>query len=189
MPRLAPLTGRTAKLRDPAVRTYARHAARQSVRATLRGHRGAYLQPGVTIKGPGEVILHPGARIRRDARIYVGPDARLEVHPGGIIGTRATVNVETELVVGSGCEISWDVDIMDTDFHTIVGPNGPRVRSQPIHLGRGVLVGARAIILKGADVGEGAVIAAGAVVTGRVAAGTLVAGNPARVVGEVTSWK
>jgi acetyltransferase-like isoleucine patch superfamily enzyme len=183
------LASRAAKLRDPAVRAYARRAATEGLRAALRGHRGAYIQPGVTIRGPGEVILHPGSRIRRDARIYVGPGARLEVHPGGIIGIRATVNVETEFVVGPGCELSWDVEVMDTDFHNIIGPSGPRVRTKPVHLGRGVLVGARAIILKGANVGDGAVVAAGAVVTGDVAPGTVVAGNPARVVGEVTSWK
>jgi acetyltransferase-like isoleucine patch superfamily enzyme len=180
---------RVAKLRDPAVRAYARRRGIEGIRATLRGHRGAYLQRGVSIRGPGKVVLHPGARIRRDARIYVGPDARLEVHAGGIIGIRATINVETEVVIGPGCEMSWDVEVMDTDFHTLVGPNGPRVRTAPVHLGRRTLIGARAIILKGTSVGEGSVIAAGAVVRGVVPPGVVMAGNPARPVSEVTSWK
>ena len=41
------------------------------------------------------------------------------------------------------------------------------------------------MILKGVSIGDGAVVGAGAVVTKDVAAGDIVAGNPARVVGSV----
>jgi acetyltransferase-like isoleucine patch superfamily enzyme len=46
-----------------------------------------------------------------------------------------------------------------------------------------VFIGARAIILKGAVLRQGAVVGAGAVVTGTVERYSIVAGNPARVVG------
>ena len=47
----------------------------------------------------------------------------------------------------------------------------------------------RAIILAGVTIGEGAIVAAGSVVTKDVPAGTLVAGNPARVIRETGPWK
>jgi len=84
--------------------------------------------------------------------------------------------------------MSWDVQIMDTDFHDIVRPTGTAVRSAPIVIGAHVLVGARAMILKGVTVGDGAIIAASAVVSRDVEAGAIVAGNPARVVGHAVDW-
>ncbi len=66
------------------------------------------------------------------------------------------------------------------------------VRSQPWQSSRGVTIGcdvwigAGAIILPGAEVEEGAIVGAGAVVTGKVPSYAVVAGVPARVIGERT---
>ena len=48
-------------------------------------------------------------------------------------------------------------------------------------IGPNAWIGARAVLLAGASVGEDAVVAAGAVVTAPVPAGAVVGGNPARV--------
>lgn len=58
-------------------------------------------------------------------------------------------------------------------------------RAAPIRIGADVWVGGRAVVLPGVTVGERAVVGAGAVVTRDVPAGTLVLGNPARVVREL----
>lgn len=160
------------------------------LRASARGHHGIKLQPGVKMAGRGTYDLRPGAIIRRRARIHVGSGARLTVMPGAAVGARNTINVETGVTLHEGAELSWDVEIMDTDFHDIEFEDGRRhVRSAPISIGRHVLIGARAIILKGVTIGDGAIVAAGAVVTRDVAPGAIVAGNPARPVGRATSWR
>jgi len=57
--------------------------------------------------------------------------------------------------------------------------------TKPIKIGKGVWIGARAIILKGVTVGEGAIVGAGSVVTKDVPPWTIVAGNPARIIREI----
>ena len=52
----------------------------------------------------------------------------------------------------------------------------------PIVVGKDVWIGAHATILKGVTIGDGAIIAAGAVVTRDVPPNTIAAGVPARVV-------
>ncbi len=57
------------------------------------------------------------------------------------------------------------------------------IRIGRVHIGRRVYVGAGAIILPGVTVGDESVIGAGSVVRRDVAPGTVVAGNPAAVIG------
>ncbi len=52
-------------------------------------------------------------------------------------------------------------------------------------LRRGCRIGASAVILPGVEIGEGALVGAGAIVSRSVPAGMLVRGQPARVLGDV----
>ena len=56
------------------------------------------------------------------------------------------------------------------------------LKYKPIVIKKKVWIGARAIILPGVIVGEGAVVASGAVVTKDVEAGSIVGGNPAKII-------
>lgn len=56
----------------------------------------------------------------------------------------------------------------------------------PIRIGKKVWIGANATVVPGVSIGDGAVIAAGAVVTKDVPARTVVAGVPAKVVKEIS---
>ena len=59
---------------------------------------------------------------------------------------------------------------------------------QPVHIGDHVWIGARAVVLKGVTIGDGAIVAAGAVVVDNVPPRALAAGVPARVVREEIEW-
>ncbi len=58
---------------------------------------------------------------------------------------------------------------------------------KPIDIGADVWVGAGALILPGVTIGSGTVIGAGSVVTRDVPAGVFAAGNPCRVIREITA--
>lgn len=167
------------------IRRYTEYA-----RGILRGHPGVRIGARVKLTGPGTYNLARGTHLAPDARIWVGPGATLTMAHGSKIGPRSVVNVESGLTIGDDTGISWEAQLMDTDFHPITRPNGDTyAHTSAIQLGKHVLVGTRAMILKGVRVGDGAVIAAGSVVTRDVEAGEIVGGNPAKSLGVAANWK
>lgn len=132
--------------------------------------------------------------LRFGANVSLWPDVAFFLDGAGAtisIGDRTYINLRAEIAcvrsvaIGRDCAISWDVAIMDTDFHEIVGGGEP---VGEVRIDNHVLVGARAIILKGVHVGEGAIIAANSVVTKDVPPRSLVAGSPAKIVRTNVEW-
>lgn len=82
--------------------------------------------------------------------------------------------------IGEGALVGHDV-VFATLNHHMAPAERPQCDAAPIHIGKGVWIGSKAVILGGVTVGDYAVIAAGAVVTKDVPAMTVVGGVPARV--------
>ena len=86
-----------------------------------------------------------------------------------------------EVEIGDQTQIGPGVQILAADH-----PRDPDERAaglefgRPVTIGRNVWIGGGAIILPGVTIGDDAVVGAGSVVTGDVAAGVTVLGNPAR---------
>lgn len=100
------------------------------------------------------------------------------------------IQCANSITIGDNCAIAGDVLIQDTDFHPIINEDGKENPiSKPIHIGNHVWICTKSIILKGVNIGDGAIVAAGAVVTKDVPTGCVVAGNPAKVVKENVIWK
>lgn len=158
-------------------------------RGVLKGHPGARIARGVKLTGPGTYRLERGSILRKGVRAWVGGGATLHLQRGAIVGERCIINVESGVTMGENSEISWDTQLLDTDFHDITAPDGSmRQRSAPIVLGRRVMIGTGVVVLKGVTLHDGAIVAAGSVVTKSVEAGVVVAGNPARPIGLASTW-
>lgn len=119
----------------------------------------------------GAVLWAFDGSIRTERSIYLGPYATIYGHGGVEIGADTLVSMHTTILSSN---------------HG-VPPIGQKIREQPDELlptkiGRDVWIGANAVILGGVTVGDGAVVAASAVVTKDVQAGAIVAGVPARLV-------
>jgi maltose O-acetyltransferase len=83
--------------------------------------------------------------------------------------------------IGDDCVIATEAMILAHDAST--KPHIGYTRLRPTTIGDRVYIGARALILPGVTVGDDAIVGAGAVVSRDVDAGTVVVGNPAKVVG------
>lgn len=119
-------------------------------------------------------------------------------NPGALIeiGERTTINNCAVLIaegagirIGSRCLIGTEFQVLDTNAHEL--ELGRRhladSRTKQVVVGDDVFIGSRVTLLKGCHIGDGCVISAGAVVPPSFEAPILsiVAGNPARVVGRV----
>ena len=142
------------------------------------------------------VRVRPGARFVVDGTVSLQRGVRIVVDGGELrIGHGTNVNGLTKILVaesvriGAECTLSWDVQILDNDFHAITVDGVERPSAGRVLIGDKVWIGTRAVILKGVEIGDGAVVAAGAVVSRDVPPGTIVAGMPAKVVGKVDGWK
>lgn len=114
----------------------------------------------------GKIILEGEVNIGSGSRISVGPTAVLKFGNNFSISGGSSIICQKEISFGSNCLLSWDVLIMDTDFHKIYNFYKKNINiPAPIHIGNHVWIGCRSTILKGVDVGNDIVIAAGAVVT------------------------
>jgi acetyltransferase-like isoleucine patch superfamily enzyme len=125
-----------------------------------------------------------------DFKVWAGPRPTLISGWGRMrFGDRCFVNVGStiisveEIIVGDDVAFANDVYVMDSDSH---GVEGRPHKQAPIHIGDGCWIGARAIILPGVTLGKRVLVAAGAVVTRDAPDDCLVAGNPARIVRELT---
>jgi maltose O-acetyltransferase len=127
-----------------------------------------------------------GSALLMDLYLYIRGRPRPD-RPGISIGRQSVINQQCcldgrgGLAIGDNVNISPGVWIL-TDAHDLHDPLFREILA-PVTIGDHVWIGSRAMILPGVTVGEGAVVAAGAVVTRNVERYTVVAGVPARQIG------
>lgn len=116
-----------------------------------------------------------------EAEIVIGDNV-------GISG--ATIYARKSIHIGDNTNIGGNVKILDNDFHPIeidarLADDKIKIGTRPIVIGKNCFIGCNSIILKGTELGDGCVVGAGAVVSGKFETNKVIAGNPARVIKEI----
>lgn len=123
-----------------------------------------------------KVVIYSGAEIRNPTQLYIGK--------GTIIGDNAILDARAGIKIGNNVNFSSNVSIW-TYQHDYRDPyfacNADHIG--PVTIGDRAWIGPNTIILRNVTIGEGAVIAAGAVVSHDVPPFALVGGIPAKVIG------
>lgn len=151
--------------------------------ALFRAGRGLrILKKNASVEVGRKVQLHRFVKLSAwgnegKSRIIIGDNTS--------IGDRTEIHAGRLVEIGSGCNIAWDVCIMDRDYHKF---NSEQEQIRPVRIEDNVWIGCNVLVMKGITIGKGAVIAAGSVVTKDVPPDALVGGNPAKVIKENVYW-
>jgi acetyltransferase-like isoleucine patch superfamily enzyme len=164
--------------------------------AVLRARRWRLLHPRIDV-GPAvrvgrgcRLFLDPGARLVLGAgcevddatTIAVYGDGHIELGPGSFVGHHCTLAARAAIEIGAGTYLAEVVSVRDHDHAVGAPPSSGEMTVDPVVIGPDVWIGAKATVLRGARIGEGAVIGANAVVRGELPARSVCAGVPARVI-------
>jgi acetyltransferase-like isoleucine patch superfamily enzyme len=135
------------------------------LRRAFLTHTIARMDPSATVRF-GTLMSDPRARL--EANVYVGPGCHL-----------GFVHIERDALVAAGVHIPSGAATHGTAEADLPFREQPLTRTC-VRIGQGAWIGSAAIVM--ADVGEHAVVGAGAVVTRPAPDYSMVAGVPARVI-------
>lgn len=148
------------------------------------------------IMGYGDIHIGDHVGISGNVNLVVSykanPNPTIVIGNDVYLGFESTLSCADRITIGDRVLIAHFASIYDNNNHPI--DPGARAANQPIGkediapvvIEDDVWIGAHAIVLKGVTLGKGSVVAMGAVVTRDVPPMTVVAGNPARVVKQIT---
>lgn len=172
------------------------------VDAGSEAHQFMYLLSQEALQVTGELngSYHTPEEIRTLMKKLTGReiDESFRMFPPFYTEFGKNIQIGKDVFINSGCRFQDHAGIMIGDG-TLIGHNvvlatinhdlDPQKRGDnilaPITIGKRVWIGASAVILPGVRIGDGAVVAAGAVVTKDVPENVVVGGVPARVLKKI----
>jgi acetyltransferase-like isoleucine patch superfamily enzyme len=147
------------------------------------------------IRGSNHVIeIGKNCRFTRSGLIWLEDDGcTLTIGQGTTMvdATLAVTEPGSRIAIGEECMFANDIDVRCGDSHAILdAASGKRINyAEDVTIGRHVWIAAHTVILKGVTIGENSVIASGAIVTRSCDPGSILAGNPAKVIRSGISWQ
>jgi len=127
----------------------------------------------------------------------IGHGSKLSVRGNLTLGADFNMTAESTIVCahqisfGKDCLLSWDILIMDTDEHPIYNQEGIRTNpDKPIIVGNHVWIGCKCMLLKGTEIPNNTVVAAGTLLTSAFSGkNQIVGGNPPTILKNNVRWE
>jgi len=149
---------------------------------------------------PEDITIGIGTYLRGELTTF-NFGGNIKIGKNCYIGEGTRIWSGKKVAIGDDVLISHNVNIMDTDSHEVdylkraetyskIVSTGysfeqGEIKTAAIEIKNHVWIGFNSVILKGITIGEGAIVAAGSVVTKDVAPWTVVGGNPAKFLKEI----
>jgi acetyltransferase-like isoleucine patch superfamily enzyme len=143
--------------------------ARWKLRGCAAVGRSPQVLGRVFVHGPGRVTLGNGVVFDAlaapvELRTHA-PGAEIVIGDGVRIESGASIEAVESVRIGARSRIGRFAKVMDNHFHPLLGDRHARPDSGPVRIGADADIGARAVVLAAAQVGNGSRVRAGAVLT------------------------
>ena len=136
-----------------------------------------------TVSFGGKASIGHGSKISVRGGLHLGADFNMTAE--------STIVCAKEIRLGRDCLLSWDILVMDTDEHPLFNNENCRINpDKPILVGDHVWIGCKCVLLKGAEVPNDTVVAAGTLLTSSFAGEhQVIGGNPPSILKRDVHWE
>ena len=144
--------------------------------------RSIWQVSGTVIFG-GKANIGHGSKLSVRGHLNIGADFNMTAE--------STIVCAKEIRFGDGCLLSWDILVMDTDEHSLYNKENERINpDKAILVGDHVWIGCKCVLLKGAEVPDNTVVAAGTMLKSAFAGNyQVLGGNPPTVLKQEVHWE
>ncbi len=138
----------------------------------------------------GKIDFQGVTRIKYGASIIVAEGANLLLGEGFRISSASSIICYKSIEFGENCRISWETQILDTDFHKVFNEKKEHINpDKEIRIGNDCWIGHHSIIRKGTNLGDMVVIASNSMVNGNIPEhNVILAGSPAKIIKTSITW-
>ena len=132
-------------------------------------------------------------RIKNPLKIKISVKEHASLFLGNniwVTGGNTTIICNKNIMINDDCLLSWDILLMDTDFHKILNSDNTIInKEKPIHIGKPVWIGCRTTILKGGSIANNNVIAANSTITKSISTENCIIGRNTEMLKTGIQWK
>ncbi|MEP4378222.1 MAG: acyltransferase [Alphaproteobacteria bacterium] len=144
------------------------------------------LMPGVHLKNRenGTIVLHDRSTLDTNARLVAANNATIAVGENASIGMGSIINAGRDVTIGRGTITAGYcyLNVSDHNFAKGIPIRDQGFKHAPIAIGEDAWLGAYVFVLRGARIGNGAVVSASSIVSGDIPQNAIVQGRPAEIV-------
>jgi acetyltransferase-like isoleucine patch superfamily enzyme len=147
-------------------------------------------------RGPKSVWQVSG-KVRFKGRCRMGSSTKILCTGELTVGAHFISTAQTSIYCAHRIEfgernlLAWDITVLDNDYHAVLDEHGDKINPpRPVQIGDRVWIGAQTTLLKGTQIGNDCIVAAGSLLHRKFEGdGRLIGGNPARVLKQGVSWR
>lgn len=155
--------------------------------------KGICCQCKIEVYGDGNIVNIDSCTELNFTRIIVrGANCNVTIGAGTRIGSSYMICMgkSNSIIIGEDCMFSENVEIWSSDTHPIFNNGSETITnpSKPIFIGNHVWLGKYAVVLKGVEIGDNAVVGMKSLVTRDIRRNTLNVGIPATPIKENINW-
>ena len=138
----------------------------------------------------GTLYVHGKASIGQGGCVEVEKDAVMTLGRNFNVTGRSVLLCTDQITFGDDCLLSWDLLIMDTDWHKVISTTDGGILnpSKPINIGNHVWIGCRSLILKGVNISDNVIVAANSTISRNIDEEFVVVGSNG-VLKENVGWE